>query len=200
METGVRTRAVSFSLREDSHWARRVLDASRVRSIRSWRHPGPRPRSSLASAWPPHPGTEAPARRPRSRSGGLVRVEPRYGSCSGSRSRVLRRCIGTSGMPRVGNPSARCTRPRPGSPSHPGTVSIWSLFHGPRLREAFTRAARRARYAVLQVFEALDLLDEFRFHRIDSPAPSREKGNAVRRAEERLASDPRPTEPVANCP
>ena len=53
-------------------------------------------------------------------------------------------------------------------------------------------------HAVLQVFEALDLLDEFRFHRIDSPAPSREKGNAVRRAEERLASDPRPTEPVAN--
>ena len=55
METGVRTRAVSFSLREDSHWARRVLDASRVRSIRSWRHPGPRPRSSLASAWPRTP-------------------------------------------------------------------------------------------------------------------------------------------------
>ena len=54
-------------------------------------------------------------------------------------------------------------------------------------------------HAVLQVFEALDLLDEFRFHRIDSPAPSREKGNAVRRAEERLASDPRPTAPVANC-
>ena len=76
--------------------------------------------------------------------------------------------------------------------------SIWSLFHGPRIREAFTRAARRARYAVLQVFEALDLLDEFRFHRIDSPAPSREKGNAVRQAEESSASDPRPTASVAN--
>jgi hypothetical protein len=53
-------------------------------------------------------------------------------------------------------------------------------------------------HAVLQVFEALDLHDEFRFHHIDGAAPSHEEGNAVRQAEERSASDPRPTASVAN--